>query len=100
MGFICQAKFTQEQLPSGEVIFVRWINEAWDRKLVKKGEVFAHVRDSDLEYGVALNCGGILHKQYDAAPGDVIHEGETFAEFVTDGEEIPYGDPYCILIML
>ena len=96
MPFSCDAKILPEQLREHPLIFVGWIDEAWER-FVDAGTPFAMARDSRGGCVLRLTDPGFLSTQPKLKTGDEITIGTIVACFNANGEDIPYGRPYCIV---
>lgn len=96
MPFSCKATIFPEQLREHSLVFVAWIDDAWDR-YVDAGTPFAIARDSRGGCTLRLTGPGFLSTQPKLTPGDEIKGGTIVANFNADGEDIPYGRPYCTL---
>ncbi len=96
MPFSCQAVVAVEQLREQPLIFDAWVDDVWDR-FVDAGTAFAHTHDSQGRCTLRLTGPGVLTARPTIVGGDPIRPGTVVAYFDADGEDIPYGRPYCTL---
>jgi len=96
MPFSCHAVITVEQIREQPLIFDAWIDDAWDR-FVDAGTAFAYAYDSRGRCTLRLSGPGFLSTRPTIVHGDPIFPGTIVAYFNANGEDIPYGRPYCTL---
>ncbi len=96
MPFSCNATILPEQIREQPLVFVAWIDDAWNR-FVDAGTPFANARDSLGGCVLRLTGPGFLSTKPQLKPGDEIKDGTIVAYFNADGEDIPYDRPYCTL---
>jgi hypothetical protein len=96
MPFSCKAEIMADQIRQSPLIFDAWIDSAWDR-YVDAGTAFANAHDSMGNCLLRLTGPGFLSSKPKISPGDEIRVGTIVAYFAADGEDIPYGRPYCTL---
>ncbi len=96
MPFICQAKVEASQLRHGSIVFDHWIEEPWEQ-FVPPGTAFARAHDFDGNCTIKLSCPGFLSTKPEIMTGDTIQAGMIIAYFNANGEDIPYGQPYCVI---
>ncbi len=96
MPFSCDATILSEQLREHPLFFDAWIDDAWDR-FVDAGTPFATAHDSRGRCVLRLAGPGFLSTKPPLKHGDTIVAGTIVAYFNANGEDIPYGRPYCTL---
>lgn len=96
MPFSCKAEIIGDQIRERPLIFDAWIDSAWDR-YVDAGTPFANAHDAHGDCLLRLTGPGFLSTKPHLRAGDEIAAGTIVAYFSADGEDIPYGRPYCTL---
>ena len=96
MPAICQAVILPGQIRHESLIFDRWIEESW-KKYVTAGTALAMAHDDMGVCTIRLTGPGYLDAKPNLQPGDRIGVGTLMGQFLADGEDIPYGRPYCTL---
>jgi len=94
MPFSCKVEILPEQLRGEDLIFDGWVEQSW-QKYVVAGTPFAHAHDSKGPCTLRLAGPGYLRAKPNWNPGDRIIAGSIIAFFDANGEDIPYGRPYC-----
>ena len=94
MPFVCEARLEPTELRHGSITFDSWIEDAWDH-YIEAGTAFATGHDVDGSCVLRLTGPGKLTAKPEIQSGEVIGAGIVVAYFAADGEDIPYGKPYC-----
>jgi len=97
MGFTCKAIIEQGQIRVHPLTFNTWVDTVWDT-YVQAGTTFALAYDANGPCKLRLCGPGFLSTKPKLQHGDPIAAGTIVAYFATDGEDIPYGRPYCNLV--
>lgn len=79
------------------VIFNSWIERAFGR-YVLKGTAFAKATGPDGPGRIVTNGAVFLSSKGPFEPGAIIMPGSYVAYGSADGDEIPYGEPYCSFV--
>lgn len=94
MPFSCIAKLDPELFREDRLIFDAWIEGPW-KQFVLGGTAFARVHDSRGSGELCLTGPGFLSSHREFEPDTVLQAGQVVAYFAANGEDIPYGQPYC-----
>mgnify|MGYP003676478769 CR=1 FL=1 len=97
MPFVCNAEILPDQLRESTLFFDAWLDDVWE-SYVPAGTAFAIAHDSRGSCELCLAGPGFLSTRPKLQPGDEIRIGTIVAYFSADGEDIPYGRPYCDLL--
>lgn len=79
------------------VVFEGWLEGVFGN-YVPTGTAFATASCSGVSGVIATNGPMVLSAQAQIAPGTVLTPGAYIAAGAADGEDIPYGKPYCIFL--
>lgn len=79
------------------IIFENWLDAAFG-KYVPKGTPFARAHGPNGPGTIVTNGPMVLSSKVDLVHGAKLEAGDCVAYGAAEGEEIPYGKPYCIFI--
>jgi hypothetical protein len=79
------------------VTFEKWLDGAFGQYL-PKGTPFALAKDPNGSGSIVTNGPMVLSSKVDLVPGSILRSGDCVAYGAADGDEIPYGKPYCIFV--
>ncbi len=79
------------------IVFEGWLDDALN-KYVPKGTAFARASDPEGPGFIVTNGPMLISKKAPVAAGSTLKPGELIALGSAEGEEIPYGKPYCIFV--
>jgi hypothetical protein len=80
------------------VLFEGWLDDSFD-KYVLKGTAFAKASDKTGPGFIVTNGPMVLSSKAPLAIGSKIDPGGIIATGAADGEDIPYGKPFCIFVL-
>ncbi len=78
--------------------FHSWLEEAF-RRVLAKGAPIARAVSSQGSGHLITNGEMFLKSHASLAEGDVLNDGDYVASGVADGDQIPYGKPYCVFVL-